>query len=742
MNFARYFKISSYCLISTGFVSVVATRRIHPVWIILFAAIFVASWRMNTVRLRQRIPSWILNCLALAYVPFFVWDARLISRSLVSAAIHLLIFAAAVKLLTLSKDRDYLQLYLISLAEILAASTQTVNMVFGICLLAFITSGTSTLVLFEMRRSNAKMQGATKVQPFVRGRGIQETDLELFSPFPAGLFFLSTVGMTLLILAAAVPLFLLLPRLSTGFYGRPSGNTQFVSGFSDRVELGRFGSIRQSSAVVMRVQTAAPPSQTPENLKWRGLSFDHFDGRSWKNTERHRVAVSTQGRYYKLENSAQGTNWLNQTFFVEALSTNVIFAASRVLAVSLDVGHLERDPAGNLYTDLHVLKKLRYAAISDATRPNPGNISDLIPIPQEILTRYLQLPPEDSRVLDLARRATRTSKDRYAKAIALERYLRSNYRYSFLLRGTPNSKDPLAMFLFDVRAGHCEYFASSMTIMLRQLGIPARLVNGFRTGEFNSIGNNWTVRQHHAHSWVEAYFPPYGWIEFDPTPADPGQPKTGFVHLLSDLTDAIDLWWWEGVINYDSSKQYRVLSVTYAALDTCRHRVADFFVHAYEKGSVPIPIAQTRSIASAFGKGWMVWAVLIPLVALLLIRRWRRRILGRIQRAWHRDNSRALAASFFGEALELLGDRGFKRNRGQTALEFAGSLKGKPPGKPFLALTQLYYEMRFGPPDLPFNGAEAQTQLRLLRNSLGACSDNRSDCVPGGAGTDARRRIS
>ena len=715
MNFARYFKISSYCLIGAGFISVAATRLIHPAWILLFAAVFVASWHMDTVRLRQLIPSWILNCIALAYVPFFVWDARLLSRSFVFAAIHLLFFGAAVKLLTLSRDRDYFQLYLISFAEILAASTLTVNMVFGICLLAFMTSGISTLVLFEMRRSNAKMQGATKVQPFVRSKRIQETDLELFSPFPAGLFFLSTVGMTLLILAAAVPLFLLFPRIATGFYGRPSGNTQFVSGFSDRVELGRFGAIRQSSAVVMRIQTATPPSETPENLKWRGLSFDHFDGRSWKNTEQHRVAVATQGRYYKLENSAQGTNWLNQTFFVEALSTNVIFAARRVLAVSIDVGHLERDPAGNLYADSHILKKLRYEAISDAIRPNPGNISDLIPIPQDILTRYLQLPPEDSRVLDLARQVTRTSKYRYSKAMALERYLQSNYRYSFLLRATPNSKDPLAMFLFDVRAGHCEYFASSMAIMLRQLGIPARLVNGFRTGEYNRIGNSWTVRQYHAHSWVEAYFPPYGWIEFDPTPTDPGQPKTGFVRLLSDLTDAIDLWWWEGVLNYDFSKQYRVLSIMHGALEKCRHSVESFFVHVYEKGSAPISIDQTRSIASAFGKGWIVCAVLIPLAILLLIRRWRRRISGLIQRVWHQDDPKTVATSFFKEALDLLGDRGFKLDRSQTALEFALSLQGTPPGDPFLALTQMYYAIRFGPPDLPFNRPEAQIQLRLLR---------------------------
>ena len=363
-------------------------------------------------------------------------------------------------------------------------------------------------------------------------------------------------------------------------------------------------------------------------------------------------------------------------------------------------------------------------AISDAIRPNPRNISDLIPIPQEILTRYLQLPPEDSRVLDLAKRVTRASKDRYSKAMALERYLRSNYRYSLLLRGTPNSKDPLAMFLFDVRAGHCEYFASSMTIMLRQLGIPARLVNGFRTGEYNSIGNNWTVRQHHAHSWVEVYLPPYGWIEFDPTPTGTGQPKTGFVRLLSDLTDAIDLWWWEGVLNYDSSKQYRVLSMLRAAVEKCRYEVEDFFVHVYQKGSVHISIAQTRGIASAFGKGWLICAVLVSLAALLLIRRWRRRISGLIQRVWHHDNPKKVAAGFFSEALDLLGDRGFRFDRSQTALEFALSLQGMPPGDPFLALTQMYYAIRFGPPDLPFNRIEAQIQLRLLRKSL-ACFSHR-----------------
>ena len=718
MNFARCFKLSSYCLIGAGFVSVAATRIIHPLSMILFAAFFVASWFLDTVRLRQRIPVWIMNCVALAYIPVFYWDARLLSRSFVVAAVHFMIFAAALRLLTLSKDRDYLQLYLISFAEILAASMLTASMVLGICLLVFIMSGISAIVLFEMRRSNAKMRDTAKVQPFVRSRAMQGVGLELFSRFPAGLFFLSTMGMTLLILAAAIPLFLLLPRVTPAFYSRPSGRTQFVSGFSDRVELGRIGSIRQSGAVVMRIQTAAPPSGTPENLKWRGIAFDYFDGRSWKNTDPRKLPISTQGRYYKLENSALGTNWLNQTFFVEPLSTNVIFAASRVLAVSLDAGPLHRDSAGNLYTDSHLFKKLRYAVISDTIRPDPANISDLSPVPQEILARYLQLPPGDPRVAALAKRVTSKANNRFSRAMALEQFLRSNYRYSLLLHGIPNDTDPLATFLLDVRAGHCEYFASAMTIMLRHLGIPARLVNGFRTGEYNSIGDNWTVRQYHAHSWVEAYFPPYGWIEFDPTPADPGRPQAGFARLVSNLIDAIDLWWWEGVLNYDTSRQYRVLNTMRAALEKKRHSVENLFVRAYEEGRTRVSGIRTRSVASAFGRRWIPWAAFMALAVLLLVRPWRRRVFRGIRRALHHDNSRIVATSFFSEALDVLGDCGIQRGRGQTALEFAHSLHGQPPGDPFLALTRMYYSVRFGPAGPHFNPAEARAQLHLLRNSL------------------------
>jgi transglutaminase-like putative cysteine protease len=718
MTFSRYFRATSYCLIGSGFAAIAATGGIGWIPIVLFSAVLAGSWFMDTARLRQIVPSWALNCLALVSLPLAAVDYRLLSRSFLISILHLIFFAAALKLLTLSKDRDYLLLYLISFAELLAASTLTVNIAFVLCFLAFLFSGISTLVLFEMRRSNAMMQIETKVEPLVVAKELRGTGLELFSPFPAGLLSAMVIGIGLLILAGAVPLFFLLPRVTLGLYTHPSGNTQFISGFSDRVELGQIGSIKQSDAIVMRVKTTLPPSELPPDLKWRGLAFDYYDGRSWRRRDQTRSAIPTQGRYYKLENSAQGTHWINQTFFIEALSTDVVFATRKALAVSRDVGLLERDSAGSLHTAPHLKKKLRYFAVSDPIRPDPAYISDFVPIPPEIRNTYLQLPEEDPRIADLAMQVTRAAKGRYAKARAIEHYLHSHYTYSLVLRGTPDSKDPLAMFLFDVRQGHCEYFASAMTVMLRQIGIPARLVNGFRNGEYNRIGDNWTVRQYDAHSWVEAYFPPYGWVEFDPTPPDPPHPRSAFMRMVSDLTDAIDLWWWEGVVNYDSSKQYQVLSDLHAGINNLQRRLRNLLAIAYESGRMRAAWLHAPGGAWALRKKWPFWTPWIAIAALLQIRLVRKRILGLMKRALVRSDARAAATSFYSEALDLLGAQGLKRSPGQTPMEFAQSFGSHPAGRSFLALTHLYNAVRFGPPEARIPRSEVEALLRLLRASF------------------------
>lgn len=110
----------------------------------------------------------------------------------------------------------------------------------------------------------------------------------------------------------------------------------------------------------------------------------------------------------------------------------------------------------------------------------------------------------------------------YDEATAIEVYLRGNFAYTLAPPAIPPGRDPIDYFLFDSKQGYCEFFASAMGDMLRSLGIPTRLVNGFGPGNYDQASHSWLVRADDAHTWVESYFPTFGWIPFEPTPAAGG----------------------------------------------------------------------------------------------------------------------------------------------------------------------------------------------------------------------------
>jgi hypothetical protein len=121
-------------------------------------------------------------------------------------------------------------------------------------------------------------------------------------------------------------------------------------------------------------------------------------------------------------------------------------------------------------------------------------------------------------IQDLARRVTAGKDNPYDQATAIESYLRSNYQYTLTPTEPPSGVDPLEYFLFHSKEGYCEYFASAMGDMLRSLGIPTRLVNGYGPGSYDEKLGKYVVKESDAHTWVEGYFPGYGWIPFEPTP--------------------------------------------------------------------------------------------------------------------------------------------------------------------------------------------------------------------------------
>ena len=207
--------------------------------------------------------------------------------------------------------------------------------------------------------------------------------------------------------------------------------------------------------------------------------------------------------------------------------SEVFFLMANPQSLEGNYRSLSVDSAGDVFNSDTEHPISRYQADSMLPVPrrakSPANAANKYP--PAIFENYLQVPGLDPRVRALATEITANVSSPFEKASAMESYLETHYVYTLELPKVMAS-DPVADFLFVRRQGHCEYFASAMAIMLRSIGIPSRLVNGFSGGEFNDLTSQYILRARDAHSWVEAYIPGQGWTTFDPTAAGDAQLHT------------------------------------------------------------------------------------------------------------------------------------------------------------------------------------------------------------------------
>lgn len=190
-------------------------------------------------------------------------------------------------------------------------------------------------------------------------------------------------------------------------------------------------------------------------------------------------------------------------------------------------------PTSNLFADKSTLLQAdMFAAITGARNYTAesyvpvATIQDLrdasTDYPEEILKKYLQLPNDvPERVLQLAHEITTKASNPYDKAKAIETYLRTNYPYDLDIPTPPSDQDVADYFLFDLKRGYCDYYATAMVVLARANGLPARFVSGYSSGSYDAPNAQYIVREMNAHSWAEVYFPEIGWIEFEPTAAQP-----------------------------------------------------------------------------------------------------------------------------------------------------------------------------------------------------------------------------
>lgn len=535
-----------------------------PFWLLIAFPIALATSHLIYERnLGDAIAQkWWNGLILIAFAAVVIHYLMTPALHVVAAGTRFVLILLAIKLLNRSSPRDELQIYALTFLILAATSEIHEDFTYGVFFAAFVLLGTFGLALFHLKNE-------TQANPHLSGRRR--------SPFDR-LYISTLAAISLLIFISSILIFFVFPRVGLGFFNDPSRSTLPITGFSDQVDVGDHGTIRDNPEVVMRVDFDGQRPGDATSFLWRAMSFDYFDGSGWQRTlsdTRSNLSYSHARRY---DVSSRFTSTIRDTFdddralhadiYLEPLGSDVLITrwptdevrlrdADAPSILSAGSPELDGDDYGDLFHSLPDNVALRYQL---SLQPTPSvdllDRADGASLDDDDRQRYLQLPDISPATADLADQLANDAHTPYAKAQAIADHFQSNFQYSLDLPAV-EGEDAVDEFLFDHQYGHCEYFATSAVLMLRHQGVPARLVNGFLGGAWNNVGDYLTVRQGDAHTWVEIYVPDVGWVPVDPTPPIESTflDRTGLLDRLDDAIDAARRAWSIWFLEYDLDAQ-------------------------------------------------------------------------------------------------------------------------------------------------------------------------------------------
>jgi len=504
----------------------------------------------------------------------------------------------------------------------------------------------------------------------------------------------------------------------TGYGDSPADRRQFseasrgqdvsaadYGGFKSRFDIAETGERDvRLDAVVFNLQTDNP-------LYVRGKVFDSFDGRSW---EESRVGAGKlydrQGRFTFGSRPKPGD--LRQVFTLRQDLPPFIFAAYRPVLVSFPGSVIEADVALALRAPDRLRKGTVYSVASrleEVDRHPCSGVDSGDDLGQTEDNRYLTLYDGMSeRLPALAREVTKGAGYDLGRAKALESWLRDHYAYSLATVGVTWNGNPVEQFLFELKTGHCELFASSMVVMLRTLNIPARLVTGFYVHKYNPVTGYYEVMASDGHAWVEAYLEPHGWVTFEPTSSfqlPQSKPKlfvaAGLVRYLGDRTEDLIRKdresWWAKLLQGVMQTLFKLWQFIKAAAALVMLRCL-LLVHWFKAGGWLIITLLVAALVSA----WYLWQRLEPA--------WR---LARLRRALAGEPGRFVILCYR-EMERHFRRRGEARQPHLTPLEYEQHLSRRFPelaGQVAL-ITRHFHQAAYGPE--PVDAEQAHGVLRAF----------------------------
>ncbi|MDY0040139.1 MAG: DUF3488 and transglutaminase-like domain-containing protein [Desulforhabdus sp.] len=521
IKISRILQILTYLVVVVSYASVF--HYLEHYHSLSFLLLLILSLYLSFHRI-IRIPRWVLNAISIAIL---VISALAISTEyLVEPVLGALIVLVAIKLLEEKTFRDYAQIFAMCIFLLIGSSLLSLSIAFlGYFSLIALFSTTALIFLAYFAQ-----QSEIAIRRSILYKVLLQSLLICSIALPGSLIF-----------------FIILPRTSYPIFSFLNKGGYAMSGFTDTIRLGEISEIQEDNNVIFRAQM---PKIAEDELYWRGIVLDAFDGSSWKNSgKRSRFSMTPlRGRE------------IVQVVYLEPYGNRFLFALDKPWSIALRNVYISDDLSCSLPDSIH--ERIRYEVKSYA--------SNLVPDQAVDRRQYLQMPSDFSpRIGKLVEDLTKGKSDAEIVRAILQYIDRGSYRYS--MEDLPQSADPLEDFLFQHKAGNCEFFASSLAVMLRMAGIPARLVGGYRGGYYNNTGGYYMVLQHNAHVWVEAYLPHReGWIRLDPTLYARMAPATerdrSFFLQFKLLLDTFNYYWYTFIINYDFSRQLALLKKIKAAI--------------------------------------------------------------------------------------------------------------------------------------------------------------------------------
>lgn len=728
MRFAFAHKLVAYLFAALGLIALMLGTSFSPVEGIVVIVAFVASWFAERPLIARPAYSRFWNTAAV--VVLLVQIARAIGgEPLLTVGVQYAAFLQISRLSHRTGAADYQQITILGFLHLIAGTVFSTGLDYAVVFFGFVIVMPWMLALTHLRKELETEHGADS--PILLA---ELESRELATPSFFG-------GTTLL----AVPLFVLtaamffaFPRVGLGFLSSLGVRTQAVAGFGDDVELGGFGTIRDDPTVIMRVkpkERSTPPPRSLD-LRLRGTSFDRYTEGRWSRTQAVGEDLARLQDEYIVFRSRKPKD-KEYEIILDPMEEAVVFLPTGTVA--LQVPPVVRS-GRNRYRNIVQAPGLdiRYRGRSEGPLTYKAFVSPKSrgfrePIPERLRRRYLEIPSGYERVAELARNVVAGASNPHAQAQTVERYLRGAGKFRYTLeQPDTEGKDPLHVFLFEAKAGHCEYFSTAMAVMLRSLGIPARNVTGFLGADYNPYGDYYAVRNGHAHSWVEVLIDGR-WLTFDPTPAS-GQvfaAPSGMAVKMRQIMDAMRVRWSEYVVEYNIRDQARALqglSAWYRSLGGARgaKRTHGDESSGDDQGFGPIPFRPDWR--------WFVATMSIFGVGVLFVR-WRQKRRRQFRAGRQLDPNRDRAVRLYLSLESSLRSAGQARPADVTPIEHAQQLdqSGFPAAQDVREVTDAYLAARFGERTLPL-----QDYRRLRQLSRGVRAKARRSASSSGA--NLRRR--